>query len=248
MPHTGPSSSVSRAGPLAASALRPRTRMTLSEGVVGELREAIIMGAIAPGAPLRLEEVADLLGTSVSPIREALRQLETLGLVEYVPYRGARVTLISRLEMAEVYEIRTALEVVAARRAAERFDDSSAAKVEQALRDLDAGYDRADLAAIVKGNSAFHATVADASGSAWLCRLLRPTLEVSERYGAAVLRAGHLAEIRDVESRGHQALLDACRRNDVNAAEAALREHLEAFAGLFSRELDLPSQHGGLEA
>lgn len=242
MASTGtPRGGVRGKGILTDSALRPRKRVTLAAGVVAELREAIIMGSIAPGVPLRLEELARLLGTSISPIREALRQLENLGLVEHVPYRGARVTSISAAEMVEVYEIRAALEVIAARRSAERFDKNDAVKVEQALEELDAAYGRADLPTIVKGNSAFHAALAETSGSRWLGRLLRPTLEVSERYGAAVLRTGRPGETRDIEVEGHRAILDACSRNDPDAAEMALREHLRAFADLFSRELDLPT-------
>src|SRR3990172_7845707 len=89
--------------------VRSKPRATMAADAYTELREAIIIGAIAPGTPLRLEELARNLDMSISPVREAIRLLEAQGLAEYTPYRGARVTELSYEEMAEIYEARAAL-------------------------------------------------------------------------------------------------------------------------------------------
>lgn len=200
----------------------------------GELREAIMVGELAPGTPLRLEELARSLGMSISPVREALRLLEMQGLAEYEPYRGARVTGLSYEEMIEIYEARTALERTIARRAAPRFTDEHRSALLDALQRSEQGYENGDQLAVVRGNTAFHAGVAVASQSQWLQRLLNPLLEMSERYAAAVLRNGQPAETREIEERGHLAILEALGTRDTDLAEAAVVEHLRVFEEHYS--------------
>ncbi len=201
----------------------------------GELREAIMVGELAPGTPLRLEELARSLGMSISPVREAVRLLEAKGLAEYAPYRGARVTELSNDEMAEVYEARAALECAAIRRAAQRFQAGHYEVLESALRQIEKSYDVDDQLAVVRGNSAFHLGIASASGSQWLYRLLSPLLEMSERYAAAVLREGQPIQTRQIEAEGHSAILQALETGDPDEAEAALSQHLHVFEILYDR-------------
>src|SRR5918996_5475846 len=86
---------------------RPRT---LAEHAAAELQEAILSGELAPGTPLRLEKLARTLDMSPMPVREAVRQLETLGLAEHVPHRGARVSRLSIDDLRDTYEARPPLE------------------------------------------------------------------------------------------------------------------------------------------
>lgn len=200
------------------------------------LRELIVIGDIAPGTPLRLEELADRLGMSISPIREAVRHLEALGLAEHLPYKGARVTEIDPGEMRDVYEARLALESVAVRRAALEWDDHADAMLDSALEGLSAAYERGDRTAIIRGNTAFHLAIAQASGSRWIPRLLRPMLGTSERFSAFVIADDH-DEVYEVEEQGHRAIVSACRNRDAEAAERVLREHIAAFLDVFGRDL-----------
>ncbi len=82
----------------------------MAEAALERLREAIIMGELTPGTPLRLEDLARQLGMSISPIREAVRQLEALGLAEHVPHHGAKVMRLDVEELRELFAIRLALE------------------------------------------------------------------------------------------------------------------------------------------
>ncbi len=208
--------------------------MTMAAAAFAELREAIVMGDIGPGTSLPLERLAKVLGMSISPVREALRKLESQGLVEATPYRGARVSEISADEMADIYEAREALEVLAARRAAQRFGDRERERLGTILDDLGEAYSRGDVRSIVRGNSLFHAALAEISGSHTLPRLLQPTLEASERFTAAILLTGEISKpIHEIEAAGHRAIVAACERSDPDGAEAAVRDHLRTFEELF---------------
>src|SRR3954470_6007018 len=96
---------------------------TMAEFALEQLREAIILGDLAAGTPLRLDELARSLGMSISPIREAVRQLEALGLAKHVPHQGARVLEFDITELQDLFEVRLGLESLAVRRAAARFTD-----------------------------------------------------------------------------------------------------------------------------
>ncbi len=124
----------------------------------------------------------------------------------------------------------------AARRAAERFDPDAEASLDGALRDLAEAYASGERARIVHGNTAFHAALSEASGSRWLVRLLRPMLETSERFGAALILDQHAEEVYAVEAEGHREIVAACQRADPDGAEEALCRHLAVFEALFERE------------
>src|SRR3978361_1705708 len=97
----------------------------MAEAALERLREAIIMGELTPGTPLRLEDLARNLGMSISPIREAVRQLEALGLAEHVPHHGAKVMGLDVEELRELFSIRLALESMAPRRAPGAFQPAA---------------------------------------------------------------------------------------------------------------------------
>src|SRR5437879_8160696 len=103
----------------------------MAEAALAELQDSILSGELPPGSPLRLEELAARLGMSISPVREAVRRLESLGLAVHVPHRGARVSDLALDDLRDTYEVRLVLEPLAVRRAAGRFtsEDESAAHV-----------------------------------------------------------------------------------------------------------------------
>lgn len=211
-------------------------RGTMASSATEALRELIVMGDIPPGTPLRLEEIAERLGMSISPVREAVRQLEALGLAEHAPYKGARVTRIDPGEMRDVYEARLALESIAVRRTALGWSDDAETLLGSALDELDAAYQRGTRAEIIRGNTAFHLALAQASGSRWIPRLLRPMLETSERFSAFVIGEDQDG-VYEVEERGHGAIVAACRARDPEEGERMLREHLDTFTDIFVRDL-----------
>src|SRR5829696_6589812 len=99
----------------------PAHHRTMAEYALQELREAIILGELAPGTPLRLDELARQYDMSISPIREAVRRLEALGLAKHVPHHGAKVLPFDPDELRDLFAVRLALESLAVRQAAERL-------------------------------------------------------------------------------------------------------------------------------
>jgi DNA-binding GntR family transcriptional regulator len=207
---------------------------TMAEAALERLREAIIMGELTPGTPLRLEDLARQLGMSISPIREAVRQLEALGLAEHVPHHGAKVMRLDVEELRELFSIRLALEGIAVRRAAELLEPAVAKTARASLDAYDEARRRGDVRNAVRAHRAFHFALYEAARSPWLLRLIRPAWDSCERYRPVLLAKGALQD-RHEELDGE--LLEACTAHDADRAAAALRAHLELATDIYAVEL-----------
>jgi DNA-binding GntR family transcriptional regulator len=209
---------------------------TMAEFALEQLREAIILGELPAGTPLRLDELARSLGMSISPIREAVRQLEALGLAKHVPHQGARVLDFDIDELRDLFQVRLALESLAVRRAAERFTDADAAHARSCLDRFDERAAAEDVRGTMRAHTDFHFTLYEASQSQWLVALIRPAWDRSERFRPALLTAktGPQERHRHLD----EALLAACGAHDPDAAATALHDHLELASVIFERELD----------
>ncbi|HEY5099908.1 MAG TPA: GntR family transcriptional regulator [Gaiellaceae bacterium] len=208
---------------------------TMAEAALERLRESIILGELTPGAPLRLEDLARSLGMSISPIREAVRQLEALGLAEHVPHHGAKVMGLDVEELRELFSIRLAIETMAVRRAAERFDPSDEATARAHLAAYDEARHAADTRGAVREHTAFHFTLYEAARSGWLLRIIRPCWDSCERYRPVLLAEKGALQDRHEELDGE--LLEACAAHDPDRAAAALRAHLELASDIYAVEL-----------
>ena len=216
------------------TAVQSRHR-TMAEAALAELREAIVLGELVPGTPLRLEDLASTLGMSISPIREAVRQLEALGLAEHVPHHGAKVTALDVDELRDLFQVRLALETIAVRRAAERFGAAERAQASELLEECVDARGRGDVRHAMRAHTEFHFALYAAAGSPWLVRLIRPAWESCERYRAALL--AQQGSLQDRHAALDAALLDACSLHDPELAAEALSEHLELFGDFYSHEL-----------
>lgn len=208
---------------------------TMAEAALERLREAIILGELTPGTPLRLEDLARSLGMSISPIREAVRQLEALGLAEHVPHHGAKVMGIDVEELRELFSIRLALETMAVRRAAELFEPADEEAARRHLAAFDAARHGSDIRAAVRAHSAFHFTLYEAARSAWLVRLIRPAWDSCERYRPVLL--GATGKLQDRHEELDVELLEACVAHDPKRAGAALHAHLQLATDIYTVEL-----------
>jgi DNA-binding GntR family transcriptional regulator len=213
---------------------RPRT---LAEQAAAELQEAILSGELPPGSPLRLEKLARTLEMSPMPVREAVRQLESLGLAEHVPHRGARVSELTIDDLRDTYEARLPLETLAVRHAAVRFTDELELRCARVLDEQVRAYRNGDGRRGRALHAEFHFALYTASGSLWLPRLIRPLWENSERYRIASLSARGSLERR---RREHERILEACVRRDPDGAEQALRAHLVLTANLVAQKMGEP--------
>jgi DNA-binding GntR family transcriptional regulator len=208
---------------------------TMAEAALERLREAIILGELTPGTPLRLEDLARSLGMSISPIREAVRQLEALGLAEHVPHHGAKVMGLDVEELRELFSIRLALETLAVRRAAELFEAGDEKRARSHLTALEEARHRSDIRAAVREHTAFHFALYEAARSAWLLRSIRPAWDSCERYRPVLLAAK--GDLQDRHEALDEELLAACGAHDPDRAGAALRSHLESASEFYAVEL-----------
>jgi DNA-binding GntR family transcriptional regulator len=207
----------------------------MAEAALERLREAIILGELTPGTPLRLEDLGRSLGMSISPIREAVRQLEALGLAEHVPHVGAKVMDLDVEELRELFSIRLALEGMAVRRAAELFEPRDEERARSALSAFDAARHGGDMRGAVASHREFHFALYEAARSPWLVRLIRPAWDSCERYRPVLL--GSTGELQDRHEELDGELLEACVAHDAARAAAALHAHLELATPIFSVEL-----------
>jgi DNA-binding GntR family transcriptional regulator len=218
---------------LAAGEGQSRGHRTLAEKAFQMLHAAIVSGALRPGTRLPIEELAEHLQMSPMPIREAVRRLDAVGLVENVPHRGARVTELSVTDLAEVFEVRISLECLAIRRAAARFTEARAQYARECLIDLEHTTDDASVRTS-EVHARFHFAVYEAAESAWLLRLIRPAWQVSERY------ALEWPEVRRLEERAdeHREILAGCETHNPERAATALRDHLATTANSLAAAMD----------
>jgi DNA-binding GntR family transcriptional regulator len=207
----------------------------MAEAALERLREAIILGELTPGTPLRLEDLARSLGMSISPIREAVRQLEALGLAEHVPHHGAKVVGLEIEELRQLFSIRLALEAMAVRRAAQLFGAEDEQAARSHLAELDVARRGGDARVALRAHTAFHFTLYEAARSGWLLRLISPAWDSCERYRPVLLGAGGALQDRHAEL--DQELLDACAARDPDRAGNALHAHLELATDIYEVEL-----------
>lgn len=189
---------------------------TLGGSVTNALREAIIRGELAPGAPLGQEFLARKLGVSRVPIRESLKQLAAEGLVEHAPHRGAIVARLTLEELDELYGIIWSLETLGAREGVPKLTDDDIKTMARLVRQCDTITQPADW---YRASCDLHRVVLGASG--WR-RCVRIVDECRRNIGRYIIDrpffAAHVMEWRE----RNRAFYEACRRRDAEAAVAAL--------------------------
>jgi len=192
-----------------------------THGLVADgIRLAILRGQLAPGQVLRQEELAKQFGLSRAPVREALRQLETEGLVVSYPNRGTVVAELSPEDIEEVFLIRITLETTALRLSVPNMTDSDFRKAVAVLDQTDNDPNPAQSAEL---NWAFHESLYAPAGLPRLLNIIRMLHNHALRYHLVGFIA--LDFKRDSQS-GHRKILEACRRRDQDCAVAALTQHL----------------------
>ncbi len=201
---------------------------TLTGEVVRELRTLILDGRLPPGMPLRLHALAERLGVSVMPVREALRQLEAERLVRIRPHRGAIVTELSRDELEEQYVVRAALEGLAAGIAAREVTNAQRQELEVRLEAIDKAARAGDLEAFLGSDRAFHRAIYGVTGRSRLQERIAE-LSLSTRRAGLLAYADWQADPQPgVEA--HRQILDAVKAGDAALAERLTTEHVR-FGG-----------------
>lgn len=207
----------------------------LRELVCENIRQAIIDGTFSPGERLMEIQLADEMGVSRTPVREAIRKLELEGFVVMIPRRGTYVADISIKDINEIYEIRISLDVLAAGLAAERITDEELEKLNYYLVEIGKYVPSMNIDKIVELDVAFHDVLYNASRNERLCSIIGNLREqLTGIRGRSMAFPGRMVETMDE----HRALVDSIAARDVDRAQRAARVHLENAEHTLMRSLD----------
>jgi DNA-binding GntR family transcriptional regulator len=204
------------------------SRSVLSEQVKDRLLQAILDGRYPPGARIVETRVARELGTSQAPVREALRDLEALGVVETAAFRGARVRRPSAAELREAFAIRAELESLAARLAIPLLTDDALAGLAALVVEMQRAAAADDTHAEAAADAAFHGRIVALAGNATLERVWR-TLEPFSRTYITIVAPG--ADRRRIADE-HVPVLEALTRRDPDLAVEVLHRHFAVAASM----------------
>ncbi|MEA2367113.1 MAG: hypothetical protein QOI32_2625 [Thermoleophilaceae bacterium] len=223
----------------------PIKHRTLDAFVVDELRERIVSGELEAGTKIDQQALAEELGVSRMPVREALRRLSAEGFVELLSHRGAVVVQLSDDEIIEVYEMRGVLQGLASKLAVPHYTDQDVAQIKQLLDKMDATH---DVPAWIELNKQFHKQIESPAGAHRLDELIeRLTLQCAPYLQISV----HFLQAQESPQELHHEIYDAVEKRDPDALEAAVRSHLCAWgrdvAG-FVRAKAAESGDGGARA
>ena len=198
--------------------------LPLRDIVFNTLRRAILRGELEPGERLMEIQLAEKLGVSRTPIREAIRKLELDGLVLMIPRRGAEVARISEKNLKDVLEVRRSLEELAMELACERMSDENFEELEQAEEDFKQAIKTGNILTIVEGDEACHEVIYRCTGNDRLLQILSNLREQMYRF--------RLEYIKDENKRQnlleeHEKILKALKSRDIALARSAVREHID---------------------
>lgn len=194
---------------------------TREEVVTDAIRFAILRGRFRPGDKLNQEDLAEELGVSRSPVREALRTLAAEELVTSYPHRGVVVTERSAVELQELLLIRTLLEGAAARRAAPFVDENRLARLDAIILEAQSS---TDIEHVLGLNNVFHSTIYEAVEQPLMIDLIQKLRNKIAPYNRVYL---DMAGQKERAWNDHRRIYEACAARDGERAEAETKRHLE---------------------
>ena len=200
-------------------------RASLSQQIRDALFERIVSGALKPGDRLIELKIADEMQTSQAPVREALRELEAIGLIETQRNKGARVRIIDEGELAEIYSVRAELEALAGELAAKRSPEIGK-DLTRVLERMNKAAMKGDEKGFAQLNSEFHSLIVNAAGN----RTLNDVWEgLSVRTRTRMNMSRSVADLKSLAA-SHQEIIDAIASGDAMAARDVSWRHVRENA------------------
>lgn len=212
-----------------------RDHRPLRDIVCDELRAQIVNGDYPPGAHLVEDRLAKELGVSRNPVREALRVLQAEGFIDMIPRRGAVVATLSDVEVRDIFDVRMALERLAAQLAARRADKQDVDELRRILADAQEALAKDDAATLTELNAEFHEQILIVSGNGYLRDVmlqLRGRMKWIFSRTASSPRGQHSLD-------EHVQLADAIERGDEDTAADLALHHVRAAANSYWESRDL---------
>ena len=196
----------------------------LRDVVFENLRGAIVEGKLKPGQRLMEVQLAEQLGVSRTPVREAIRKLELEGLVIMLPRKGAYVANMSLKDVIDVLEIRASLEGLAASLSAERITDEDIKKLEAIMEEFKDSADESNIEALLKKDVEFHECIFKSTNNQKLHQLINSLWEQVYRFRVTYV-SDYDSTVNIIEE--HKMILDAIKRGDSELAKKYAMEHIQ---------------------
>ncbi len=208
--------------------------LPLRDVVFNTLRQAILTGELKPGERLMEIHLANKLGVSRTPIREAIRKLELEGLVTMIPRRGAEVAQITAKSLQDVLEVRSSLDALCAELACERISDEEIAELEAACQAFEAATGTGDTRVIAAADVALHDIIVKATGNKRLVQLVNNLAEQMYRYRFEYIKdfSRHASLIEE-----HRVIFNAIRNKDKKTAAQAAITHIDNQMAAIAKQL-----------
>jgi len=221
------------------------THKPLKEEIYDALHRQIIAGKYGPGDWLRQEDIATLMGVSMTPVREALDLLVSTGLAERVPYRGVRVREMSTKDIADAYGLRLILEALTAREAALHITAEQISSLEKIMAEMKKRVKLNEMPQERQLSREFHALIAEASGNDLLTKLYAVVanafpdwLLYEAVYRKPELLAGSVAQTYEE----HTAIMDALKKGEADKAAQKSIEHVLDSGRWLEEYLNIPAE------
>ena len=198
--------------------------LPLRDVVFNTLRDAILKGEIAPGERLMEIHLAEKLGVSRTPIREAIRMLEQEGLAITIPRKGAQVARMTEKDLEDVLEIRDALDQLAITTAARRITEEQIDELVAAMEDFEAAVDTGEDRDVVRTDEAFHNVIYEAAGNPKLSTIVQNLKEQMYRYRYEYIKDNDEPE-KLIEE--HRSMIEGLKDRDEDRLREVMHRHLE---------------------
>ncbi len=212
----------------------------LREIVYEELKRQIMVGEIAPGTRMMEVELADEMGVSRTPVREAIRKLEKEGLVTIEPRRGAYASDISAKEMVDILEVRQDLEGMAAGIAAQKITEEGKEELERLVQVYKESVEKEDIEEIIANDEAFHKYIVSLSGNKTLIKMVSQVQELVLRF--RYIYYEDFSRFRNQPTE-HQAIVDAILSGSSSSARINAEEHLARLKDFVIKEGNKLNKH-----
>lgn len=210
--------------------------LPLRDVVFNTLRQAILTGELKPGERLMEIHLADKLGVSRTPIREAIRKLELEGLVTMIPRRGAEVAQITEKSMSDVLEVRRAMDALSVELACDRITDEELAGLKQACDNFEQMVKAKDVKQIAEADVKLHDIIVQATGNRRLVQLVNNLAEQMYRYRFEYIKDFSQHE-RLIEE--HRIIYESIVEKDKKTASEAAKIHIDNQEKAIMRQIRL---------
>ena len=213
--------------------------LPLRDVVFNTLRRAILTGQLKPGERLMEVHLANTLGVSRTPIREALRKLELEGLVIMIPRRGAEVARITEKSLKDVLEVRRALDALSVELACDRITEEDMKRLLQACQDFEKAAKGKDASVIAKADVALHDIIVEATGNQRLAQLVNNLSEQMYRYRFVYIKEESKHDMLVAE---HREIYESIASRDKERAARAAKLHIDNQEKSIIRQIRLENE------